>query len=407
MNVKKIAYFVGEFPSKSETWIWNEITALLQKGFIINVFSRDKKIPWNGNDPNSIVTKTTYRSKYFLLKILKSPLKNIVNSIKIIAAIWKDVLSDTNGLRGKLQILRDLSFFLSINEKIKEYNPDLIIVHFANATANPVLFNHIVNKTPYIIKMHAIDVYRRTNLFRLKAANAKKILTISEFNIDFIKNRDSDIDISKFIIHRCGIPLNGYEFKPRYENPNKIPIILSVGRLARVKGFDVLLKASAQLAKKKIAHRITIIGYGPEKQALSKLANVLGINEHVEMMDYCPPEKVKEILNSSNLFVLASKYDEEEIQEGVPVSIMEAMSVGLPVISTKIGGIPELVEDKKTGYLIEPNNPIELAEKIEELLKMPKSELQTIVQNARKKIEIEYNLDKLNEELLTLFDTIT
>ena len=135
-------------------------------------------------------------------------------------------------------------------EKIKYFNPDIIVVHFANARANHALFYNILSDKPYIIKMHGTDVFSRTNLFRLKVEKAYKVFTISNYNISFIINRDKDVDISKFIIHHCGISIDDYILKFLPDKNNNIPQILSVARLTPTKGFDTLIKASNDLHQK-------------------------------------------------------------------------------------------------------------------------------------------------------------
>ena len=131
-----------------------------------------------------------------------------------------------------------------------------------------------------------------------------------------------------------------------------------------------------------------------------KLSNNLGTQNFIEFKNHCPPEEIKKLLYSSDLFVLASQI------EGIPVAVMEAMSTGLPVITTKISGIPELVEDGVNGFLINPGEVIELSNKIEEVLKMSKNDLQKIGTNARLKIDADFNLIKLTNELKEMIISI-
>ncbi len=151
-------------------------------------------------------------------------------------------------------------------------------MHFANAKANPALFYNILSKTPYIIKIHAVDVFSRPNLFCLKVERAhRKILSISNYNINYIKNRDKDIDLSKFMVHHCGIPVDKYKFNSLLDKNTKVPNILSVARLDPMKGFDILINASFLLHNKGIKHKLIIVGYGEHKKNLIDLSIKLGI----------------------------------------------------------------------------------------------------------------------------------
>ena len=398
---KKIAYFVGNFPSKSETWIFREIYQLIQEGIPVKIFSvRDKKPSLFLREYSILIKNTEYRDKLFFINFVKDLISNLKILYKILKEIWNDFLNDTIGIRGKMQILKDLIFFISMLDKINGFDPDLCVVHFANARANHALFQNILSKTPYIIKMHGIDVFNRPNLFRLKVMRASKVLTISNYSINFIKSRDNDIDQSKFIVHHCGIPVNKYEFKSVLDKKNKVPTILSVARLTATKGLDTLINASSLLHNKGLEHKVIIAGYGPYKKFLVDLSSNLGIHNFVEFKDYCPPEEVKNLLYSSDLFVLASKI------EGIPVSVMEAMSTGIPVITTKISGIPELIDDNISGFLICPDDPATLSNKIEEVFNMPKNQLNEIAKKARSKIESDFNLVKLTDELKNLFEIV-
>ena len=398
---KRIAYFVGDFPSRSETWIFTEIMQLMQQDINIKIFSvRDKKPSLFLPEYSLLINNTEYRDKFFLFYFIKNPINKTKDFFKIFTEIWKEFLHDTQGFRGKMQVLKDLIFFICMSEKIKAFNADLVVVHFANSRANPVLFNNILFKTPYIIKMHAVDVFNRPNLFHLKVKRAHKILTISKYNISYIKNRDKDIDISKFIVHHCGILTSRFEFKSVLEKNNKIPIIISVARLTPMKGLDTLIKASSLLHKKGLKHKIILVGHGTYKKFLINLSNNLGIQNSIEFKDYCTPEEIRNYLYVSNLFVLASKI------EGIPVAVMEAMSTGLPVITTNISGIPELIENNKDGFLINPGEPVALSNKIEKVLEMPRNELQKISSNARKKIEMYFDQTKLTYELKDIFESL-
>ena len=305
--VKRIAYIVGGFPSKSETWIPREIIQLLQEGYDVKIFSiREKKPSFFLEEYSDLVKNTVYRDKFFLIHFAKNITTNLKKIFRILKKINKDFWNDTRGLRGKLQIFKDLILFINKIDEINSFHPDLIVVHFIHHRANAALYYNILYKTPYIIKMHADDVFIRSNLFRLKVNTAYKTLSISKYNIDFIKNRDRDIDTSKFIIHHCGIPIDKYSFKQKLNN-NRILTILSVARLTPIKGFDTLFKASYLLHSKGINHKIIIAGYGSYRKFLSRLSINLGIQDSVEFKYYCSPEEVKNLLYNSDLFVLALK----------------------------------------------------------------------------------------------------
>ena len=181
------------FHQKAKHGFAHEIMQLMQKGFEIKNFSfREKRPSFFLEEYSELVKNTVYRDKFFLIHFAKNIVTNLKIFFRILKKIGRDFRNDTRGLRGKSQVLKDLILFINKIDEINSFNPELVIVHFANHRANAALYNNILNKTPYIIKMHVTDVFRRPNLFRLKVETAYKILIISNYNINFINNRDKD-----------------------------------------------------------------------------------------------------------------------------------------------------------------------------------------------------------------------
>lgn len=147
------------------------------------------------------------------------------------------------------------------------------------------------------------------------------------------------------------------------KNRFKRPVILYVGRLSKEKGIEYLLKAMPKVLEEIPKAELVIIGDGPILDRLTKLSHNIGINDQVTFHGYMPHEKVMDFYNSSSLLVLPTVWF-----ENFPNVILEAMTHGLPVITTNIGGQGELVEDGVTGYHVEPCNSEDLAEKVLSLL---------------------------------------
>jgi glycosyltransferase involved in cell wall biosynthesis len=141
---------------------------------------------------------------------------------------------------------------------------------------------------------------------------------------------------------------------------------------------------------------LTLVGDGVERLELEKLGSELGLAKHLEFVGYKSQAEVRDYLQKSDVFVLPS------FAEGVPVSLMESMAAGVPVVSTQVGGVSELVENGVSGYLVPPGDAISLAEKIEILL--TNVELRNkFGQAGRIKIEQEFNLIKETEKLYDIF----
>jgi glycosyltransferase involved in cell wall biosynthesis len=132
---------------------------------------------------------------------------------------------------------------------------------------------------------------------------------------------------------------------------------------------------------------LTIVGDGEDRELIEHLVAHLGIQDHVRLVGYQSPEEVRSQLERADVFVLPS------FAEGVPVSLMEAMAVGLPVVTTSIAGVRELVEDGISGYVVNPGDPVALSERVLELLEGPELRM-TMGKQGRAKVEAEFDVRK-------------
>lgn len=400
----RIAYFAEIFPSKSETWVHSEIIELKKLGYEVRVFSTWKAPEKFALELDEFYDITIYRESLTFLQIL-SRIPSLISTFlnrKVLYAF----LFDNKGLMQRAQVLRDCFFLYSYIDKINEYKPDLTYAHFAASRANLAFLYKAIKNVPYIIKIHAADVFSRTAMFSSKVNESLRVYSISKYNIDFILKRENNLNSSKLIVNHCGINLKSYEFISKNISSNSVNIV-SVGRLVKMKGFDVLIDACKELLKFNLDFNVTIIGDGHLKQNLQQQINTNKLGDRVVLKDYCTPTEVKQYLRNASLFILPCRFDNEiNTQDGIPVALLESMAIGTPVLSTYISGIPELINDRKNGFLIEPDNALELAQKIISIIKMELSELNNILLEARKTVEKDFNISTLTSALVDDVNTL-
>jgi glycosyltransferase involved in cell wall biosynthesis len=150
-------------------------------------------------------------------------------------------------------------------------------------------------------------------------------------------------------------------FPPRFEEP----VILCLGRLAPQKGFDLALRAFAQVEKAVPQARLMIVGEGVEESALKQLASTLGIAGKVDFTGAVPPEEVYAVINKATMMLLPSRF------EGLPLVALQAARMQRPIISSAVDGLPELVVDRDSGLVLGDNNERELAQAILSLIQDP------------------------------------
>lgn len=404
MTAQRIAYFAEIFPSKSETWIHHEIDELRRLGWEVRVFATHPR-------PCDVAEELKYlQSCTVYLPELPKQIGRAIRCLfdrRLLVPVLKGVLTDTSILRQKAQVLRDILYTGLLFDEVQRFAPDILFAHFAGTRTNLAVFHSLLSGLPYGFKMHAADVFTRVGLLRLKCKHAVWIGTISNFNLTFLKRVNPEVDFAKLNIHKCGLPLDRFAYAPK-EKPSVPRRMVAVGRMVRTKGFDTLVKASHELRQRGIDHTLIIIGDGPQRPELERLIESLGLHDAVRLPGYCSPREVQTALAEADAFVLPVGWDPTlKIPEGVPVALMEAMAVGIPVVSGRTAGIPELIEDGITGFLANPGDPSDLAEVVARLFSLSNEDRGSLTLAARQKIVSEHDIVALTRDLHTFLTRCT
>lgn len=197
-------------------------------------------------------------------------------------------------------------------------------------------------------------------------------------------------------VHHMGIDPDRFGFRSRTIDDGILRLV-SVARLVPKKGLEFAIRAAAQLSAQV---RYTIVGDGPERARLENLIQQLGA-KNVELSGWKTQAAVADLLHHSHVLLAPSITTEDGEEEGIPVALMEAMASGLPVISTRHSGIPELVQDRRSGFLVEEKAVRQLAECMHRLLAYPEL-LDKMGRTGRNIVERDFNNHILHHRLLEL-----
>jgi len=265
-------------------------------------------------------------------------------------------------------LISEIFYVLKI---IRKENIEIIHSHWIIPNGFIGAICKILFSIPHITTAHAGDVFtiEKSKLLRLIGSF---VLTHADgITANSTYTRNSIISIEKRVDNIVQVIPMGVDkqrfWKKDQESHQKIPdsrIILSVGRLVEKKGMKYLIMAMEEVVNTYPDAKLLIGGDGPEKDNLIELCRELKLDENVKFLGYIPDEKIPLIYSASDIFVLPSVETKHGDTEGLGVVLLEAMASGIPVIGSNIGGIPDIIEDRKTGLLVKSRDSHDIAEKI-------------------------------------------
>lgn len=403
----KLTFFTMRFPVASETFVLNQVTHFIDAGYdveIISVFPGDLVNRHGAFDEYGLAAKTHYllpEEKISLTDKLGQRLKLVLPKITKVS-----LLRSLNVRRYGAQSSKLLLPAIVANAR-QTYVADVFLVHFgyAGALANKLRELGIL-KGKQATVFHGADISRRHILdehkqdYRNLFQQSELMLPISHLWQN--KLIEMGCPPEKIHVTRMGIEPEKFNFQPRdaFHTPLRI---VSVARLTEKKGLDVAVKASAILKQRGGQFQYTIIGNGDQDQMMRDFIAREEMDDCVTMPGFKPQEEIRQALNEADIFLLPSKTAADGDMEGIPVALMEAMAVGLPVVSTFHSGIPELIENNVSGWLVKEDDAEALAET---LLKLSEGavEVAPVVAAARHKVETEFNQHIAYRELAQILE---
>jgi colanic acid/amylovoran biosynthesis glycosyltransferase len=399
----RIAIFVSSFPTVSETFVLNQITGLIDLGHDVSIFargagdlqrlhpdvtryrllSRTHYWPWMPHGKTKRAVKAALLFARFFPQH-PGPMMRLVKTRVTAPPTRTELLYCGIPLVGRGPYDAVLCHFGHNGNRAAALR-DLGVMSGRLAT----IF-HAVDVTRYVSQTGR-DVYAR--LFR----TGDLFLPISERWKQLLIELGCPKD--RIMVHHMGIDCTRFAFQPRRLSPDGVIRILSIARLVEKKGIEYAIRAVAQLMRDGVALQYSIVGDGPLREKLAALAAECGAS--IRFLGSQPQDQIRELLNRAHVFLAPSVTAADGDQEGIPVSIMEAMAVGLPVVSTWHSGIPELVTHGVSGWLV-PERDIEaLTANLRQVASRPDS-WATMGAAGRTIVERDYNVSILNARLAQL-----
>jgi colanic acid/amylovoran biosynthesis glycosyltransferase len=371
----RIAFIHNAFPVLSQTFISKEMLGLRQLGLQLEIYSlfrpeeplRDHGFPDGQNIYYVLdflnVCKLLSAHVFFMLRVPRRYARTVCfalqhgNRAVSFFALMAALYSPRSATYEARQDMR-LHFLLAapLAQRMRGDQITFINSHFVDAAASFALLTARLLGLQYGITAHAYDIFTPQCAMAEKVSNARFALTCTRFNQQILAKIFFQGERNKCRFFYHGIDTVRFE---RIALPkNIIPEILAVGQLRPKKGFPVLIAACARLREQQINFRCRIVGDGLLRQELADLIRALDLEQHVQLVGAVQAVEIKAFYDHADLFVLPCVVEADGDRDGIPNVIAEAMAMELPVVSTDISGIPELVLHEETGILI-PQNDVE------------------------------------------------
>ena len=353
------AYLFERFPSFGQTFCYREVAELARQGVNSPIFAiRNPKDESPQDWDQRIVERVHYLpSEEQLLREVRQASKKGKLTEEVISAL------DEWGRRTDFLRLYQAAY---VGLRLQEIGIRHVHAHFAGMAARTAFWIGKFFPITFSFTAHANDIFAprdfEISLDKLVDA-ARVIVTETDYAAKFLRERFPDRGDR---IHRI---YNGLDLAPfmRADFSSTPPLIVAVGRLIAKKGFADLIRACRLLMERGKSFRCEIIGEGPLEEELHQQIAQLDLQGCVELPGAKPQHEIREHLAAATAFVLPSVVDPNGGMDNLPTVIMEAMAAGLPVISTAISGIPEMVIQNETGFLVPPGDAVALAGAIERL----------------------------------------
>lgn len=395
----RVAYILKMFPRFSETFILSEILELEREGVDVRVFSL--KTPNDGR-VHADVARVKAPVTYVEMASWTDALGLLWPHLEVLRWNPRRYLSVLSRVvrRRRWGAMKRFLQAGAIAPELKSAGISHVHAHFASSATSVSYYLNQLMDMSYSFTAHAKDIYLNTvadDVLSRKMNNARFVVTVSDYNEAHLATVAPHAPVTRIY---NGLDLD--QFTPNGTHPDATPLVLAVGRLVEKKGFDDLIRASTILKKKGIAFQCKIVGTGSEERKLRDMIQELDVQDMVTLTGPMPREELVGLYPRASVFVAPCVVGSDGNRDGLPTVLIEAMALQVPVISTPVTGIPEIVHDGETGQLVSPNDPVDLAMAIECTLQ-DRERAVAMARAGRELVEDRFDLRRNVSQLRELF----
>ena len=405
----RIAFIVGQFPSLSQTFVLRPIIGLLDRGHDVEIFAHSP-----GKDPMTHDDIERYRllrrTRYLNTRADRATgMGRLAKRAGLLIANFHKnptaALKTLNVSRFGNSAL-SLGVFSAVTPFLDKAPFDILHCQFGDLGKLGLLLKDTgLLRGKLITSFRGYDISSFTNrhgehIYQDLFSRGDLFLCVSEH----IKAKLVRLgcDPRKIIVHRSGAEVRKSDLPLSGVRGNGKVRIVSAARLVDKKGLEYGVQAVANILKRRRDFEYHIAGAGPLRHRLQSLINELNAGDHIKLLGWKTQAEVADLLKASDILLAPSVTTDTGDEEGIPGVIMEGFAQGLPVVSTYHAGIPEVVKDRQSGFLVAERDADALAERLEQLI--DRSELRLAMgRNGRAFVEEHYDIDRLNDRLVKIY----
>ncbi len=390
----RVGYVLKMYPRFSETFIVNEILAHEAAGLHLEIFSL--RPPVDGRFHEALA-----RVRAAVTYVPASGLKA--------ADFWAELGAAADTLPGVRVVIEssrgedvhDVYQALVLARAARAHGLTHLHAHFGSVATTVARLAGLFAGLPYSFTAHAKDIFHDSvshEDLKRKLADAVAVVTVSEFNLAHLR---ATFGTSAARVHRVynGLDLDQFAYSPPVERGRQL---VSVGRLVEKKGFEDLIDACALMVARGSRFKCAIVGCGPLEDALGERIDRLGLRDTVRLLGARPQGEVMRLVQEAAVFAAPCVIGNDGNRDGLPTVLLEAMALGTPCVSTDVTGIPEIVEDGKTGLMVPQHDPERLASVIQCLLDKPELRVR-LAKNARALVEERFDIHQNAARIRAIF----
>jgi colanic acid/amylovoran biosynthesis glycosyltransferase len=408
-----IAFLLDQFPALSETFILRQIIGLLDRGHEVDIYAYRPR-----NDPGVHTDVERYnllKRTYYMTSYTSMPRNKVYRLIKGIGYAAIELRKKPIVLLNSLNVLKfgkdaaSLALLYQIIPFLNKGPYDIVHCHFG-----PIGYLAVMLKAVGAIRGQIITTFRGYDIssyikrrgdytYDILFNKGNLFLCVSEQIKETLMNLGCAE--RKIIVHRSGVHLSKSHLnRPRPKTNGKVQL-LTVARLVEKKGIEYGIRSINKLLGKYPQIEYKIAGDGYLKNTLQILIDELKLTHHVKLLGWQRQEQIRVLLQEADILLAPSVTSQNGDREGIPGAIVEALACGLPVLSTRHSGIPEVVQDGESGFLVPERDAEALAEKLAYLIEHPEL-WPEMGRKGRTYVEEHYDIDSLNDRLVEIYQEL-